>query len=60
MRTLFVLAFAVLFGVQVAYAQEHPGAGRMEISAFPGGGMFFGSSSTETEPGFGNYTVGAG
>jgi hypothetical protein len=27
---------------------------------FPGGGMFFNSSSSEAEPNFGNYAVGGG
>jgi len=58
-KTLLTFALAALVGVGHAYAQEGGGAGRFEISAFPGGGVFFGSSSSETEPGFGNYTVGA-
>lgn len=58
-RALFTFTLAALVGIGQAYAQEGGGAGRMEISAFPGGGVFFGSSSSETEPGFGNYTVGA-
>jgi hypothetical protein len=53
-----MFALATLLSASVAYGQEAAGAGRMEISAFPGGGVFFGSSSSETEPNFGNYTVG--
>jgi hypothetical protein len=57
-RTLSTVALAAFVGIGQAYAQEGGGAGRIEISAFPGGGVFFGSSSSETEPNFGNYTVG--
>lgn len=59
-RILFVFfacALAVLVGSWPAYSQETPGAGRIEISAIPGGAIVFGSSSTGTEPNFGNYTV---
>lgn len=58
-RIVFTFALAAMMGAWPAYAQEGTGAGRMEISAFPGGGVFFGNSSSETEPDFGNYTVGA-
>src|SRR6185503_14620426 len=58
-RVLIVLA-AAAFGVGTAYAQEgSAGAGRVEIGAFPGGGMFFTQSSNGNEPEFGNYAVGA-
>ena len=56
-RTLLTFALAALVGAGAAYAQEATGAGRLEVSAFPGGGMFFTSSSSETN--FGNYAVGA-
>jgi hypothetical protein len=56
-RLLLVCALAVLVGAWPAYAQERAGAGRIEVSAIPGGGIFFGSSSTGNEPKFGNYTV---
>ena len=58
-KVLFTVALAMLTGLGQAYAQEGAGAGRIEISAFPGGGIFFGSSTSKTEPDFGNYTVGA-
>lgn len=58
-RAFLTFALATLVGIGQAYAQEGAGAGRIEVSAFPGGGVFFGNSSSETEPGFGNYTVGA-
>jgi outer membrane protein with beta-barrel domain len=49
-----------LFITGSAYAQETgAGAGRVEIGAFPGGGMFFTQSSGGNEPDFGNYALGA-
>jgi outer membrane protein with beta-barrel domain len=57
-RVLMVLA-AAAFGVGTAYAQEGgAGAGRVEIGAFPGGGMFFTQSTQGNEPDFGNYALG--
>ena len=57
-RVLMVLA-AAAFGVGTAYAQEGgAGAGRVEIGAFPGGGMFFTQSAQGNEPDFGNYALG--
>ena len=50
MRVLTTFALAAVLSSSIAFAQETTGAGRHEISAFPGGGVFFGSSSTETEP----------
>jgi hypothetical protein len=53
-------ALATLVIVGTAYAQEiGAGAGRFEIGAFPGGGMFFTASSNGNEPDFGNYALGA-
>jgi hypothetical protein len=57
---LFTVALAALVGVTTASAQERAGAGRVELGMFPGGGMFFNSSSSEAEPNFGNYAVGGG
>ena len=48
MRVLTTFALAAVLSSSIAFAQETTGAGRQEISAFPGGGFFFGSSSTET------------
>ena len=59
-RILFTFALAALVGVTTASAQERAGAGRIELGMFPGGGVFFGSSSNEAEPSFGNYAVGGG
>ena len=57
-RVLIVLA-AAAFSVGTAYAQEGgAGAGRVEIGAFPGGGMFFTQSTNGNEPNFGNYALG--
>jgi hypothetical protein len=55
-RIIFICVLAAFVAWPVA-AQERPGAGRIEVSAIPAGGIFFGSSSTGTEPNFGNYTV---
>jgi hypothetical protein len=50
---------AAAFGVGTAYGQEGgAGAGRVEIGAFPGGGMFFTQSTNGNEPNFGNYALG--
>jgi hypothetical protein len=53
-------ALAVLvFAAAGAYAQERGGgAGRVEIGAFPGGGMFFTKTTNGNEPAFGNYALG--
>ena len=37
-----MVALAALVGIGQASAQEGGGAGRIEVSAFPGGGVFFG------------------
>src|ERR1044071_286734 len=59
-RQLFVAVFATLVMVGTAAAQDiGAGAGRFEIGAFPGGGMFFTESSKGNEPDFGNYALGA-
>ena len=58
-KVLAVLA-VVAFTAVSAYAQERVvgGAGRIEIGAFPGGGMFFTKTSNGNEPEFGNYALG--
>jgi len=59
-QTLIVFVTAALIGAGVASAQETgAGAGRFEIGAFPGGGMFFTQSSNGNEPDFSNYALGA-
>ena len=60
LRNVLALLAAMVIGVGAAYAQETgAGAGRIEIGAFPGGGMFFTESSKGNEPDFGNYALGA-
>ncbi len=50
---------AALFVAASAVAQESgAGAGRFEIGAFPGGGMFFTQSGDGNAPDFGNYALG--
>jgi Outer membrane protein beta-barrel domain len=54
---VIVLTFAV---VRAASAQERAaGAGRVELSAFPGGGTFFTKGSDGSETKFKNYALGA-
>jgi Outer membrane protein beta-barrel domain len=60
LRRVLVVAAAALFGAASVYAQESSaGAGRVELGAFPGGGMFFTQSTSGNEPDFGNYALGA-
>jgi hypothetical protein len=59
-RNLLMAISAALALLGTASAQEATaGAGRVEIGAFPGGGMFFTESSNGDAPDFGNYAVGA-
>jgi Outer membrane protein beta-barrel domain len=58
-KVLAVLAVMVFaFTVTVAAQERGVGPGRVEIGAFPGGGMFFTKTTNGTEPGFGNYALG--
>jgi len=58
-RKLLAALAVVLFVAAGAFAQERSlGAGRVEIGAFPGGGMFFSKTSNGHEPAFGNYALG--
>jgi hypothetical protein len=50
-----VAAASALSGI--AFAQEPAGAGRVDITIAPAGGMFFTSSSSGAEPKFDNYTI---
>ena len=53
----FVIAAIIAMGT--ASAQERlVGAGRVEIGAFPGGGIFFGKGADDNVPNFGNYALG--
>jgi hypothetical protein len=59
MARKLLTAFAVVLFATTAFAQERSiGAGRVEIGAFPGGGMFFTKTSNGNEPAFGNYALG--
>src|SRR5690349_6594130 len=58
-RKLMMSVVASLVFIGNAYAQDlGTGAGRVEVSAFPGGAMFFTQSSNGKEPDFGNYALG--
>jgi hypothetical protein len=49
----------LVFSASMAFAQEGgTGAGRFEVTALPGGGMFFMTSGNDAEPEFWNYVVG--
>jgi opacity protein-like surface antigen len=57
-RTL-VLAAALALGFSAtSIAQDVPGAARWEVSAFPGGGIFFTEGDTGSSPDFGEYGLG--
>ena len=59
-RKVLVALAVVVFAAATAFAQEGGvGAGRIEIGAFPGGGMFFTKTSNGNEPAFGNYALGS-
>jgi hypothetical protein len=48
-------------GCAVASAQEaSPGAGKLEIGGFPGGGLWLGGGDDNTEVNFNNYDFGGG
>jgi outer membrane protein with beta-barrel domain len=58
-KVLAVLALLVFALAATATAQERGvGPGRVEIGAFPGGGMFFTKTTNGNEPAFGNYALG--
>ena len=59
-RKILALTAAFMFVAAAASAQEGRGigAGRVEIAAFPGGGMFFTKTTNGNEPAFGNYALG--
>jgi hypothetical protein len=58
-RSSLAVVLVMTFGASMAFAQEGgTGAGRFEVTAMPGGGMFFTTADTEREPEFGNYVLG--
>jgi Outer membrane protein beta-barrel domain len=56
LAVLAVMLFA--FAVSASAQERGVGPGRVEIGAFPGGGMFFTKTSNGNEPEFGNYALG--
>jgi hypothetical protein len=55
-RTALFVVAATFVAAVAAYAQENPGAGRVDVTIAPVGGMFFTNSNTgETD--FGNYAM---
>jgi hypothetical protein len=59
-RHIAILAMALaLFVPAIAIAQEGAGAGRIEVSAAPAGGMFFNKGGDNAETEFGNYALAA-
>lgn len=60
-RTFAIVAGLTLAVAGSAFAQGDagsPGAGRWEISAFPGGGIFFTKGDTRKAPDFSEYALG--
>ena len=56
---VLLVAAAGIVGSSRAYAQETaPGAGRVEVSIIPAGGVFFTERTATSEPSFGNYDLG--
>jgi hypothetical protein len=51
-----VFAMTALAGASPAFAQNAPA--RIEVSVFPGGGLFFTEDAGSGEPDFGNYVLG--
>jgi hypothetical protein len=54
-----LVAIATLAAVPANAQEIAPGAGRVELSIIPGGGVFFTENTDTQEPGFGNYDLGA-
>ena len=58
-RKMVAFAGVLLLVTVSAFAQESSaGAGRVEISAFPGGGLFFTESNNGAQPDFASYALG--
>lgn len=55
---VLLLAVPLLLPVPSAYGQETPRAGRVELGAFPVGGVFFTNGASASEPDFGNFALG--
>jgi hypothetical protein len=61
-RKLFLILVALTVSCATASAQEleAPGAGKLEIGGFPGGGLFLVGGDDNTEVNFNNYNFGGG
>ncbi len=59
-RRACLIAVALVAGCAVASAQEAPGAGRLELGGFPGGGLWLVNGDDNTEVNFNNYDFGGG
>jgi hypothetical protein len=58
-RTVLASGLTLLLAAGASFAQETTaGAGRVEIAAFPGGGMIFMESGKHNEPDWANYALG--
>jgi hypothetical protein len=53
-----VVALSTAGAARPARGQERTAPDRVELGAFPGGGILFRSGASSSEPGFGNYTFG--
>src|SRR5947199_3235744 len=60
LKVFFTIAILVA-GSAVASAQdEQPGAGKLEVGGFPGGGLWLAGGDNKTEVNFNNYDFGGG
>jgi hypothetical protein len=61
-RKVFLILVALAASGAIASAQETgaPGAGKLEIGGFPGGGLFLVGGDDNTEVNFNNYNFGGG
>ena len=61
-RKVFLILVALAASSAVASAQETgaPGAGKLEIGGFPGGGLWLVGGDDNTEVNFNNYNFGGG
>src|SRR5437762_5947646 len=60
LTVLIALVGLASIGTSPASAQEvAPGAGRVEVSIIPAGGVWFTENTDAQEPSFGNYNLGA-
>jgi hypothetical protein len=57
-KALWVTLLVIAMAGSAAAQEIGAGAGRVEIGAFPGGGMFFTQSNDGNAPDFGNYALG--